>query len=130
MRSAVLATPRPVPNRVWPAVAGAALILVALPLFLLAGWPFEGWLLAAGLYAAGEAILFVLSRLPLGADHLASSGIAAIGMTTRVIGVMLVLIAVAVASKPIGISAALLYICSYSLELSLSLVLYFTGPTR
>ena len=47
-------TPRPVPGRLVPALAGSAVVALALPVFLAAGWPLRGWLLAATLWIAGE----------------------------------------------------------------------------
>ncbi len=121
----ILSTPRPVPRRTGPALAGTLVVVLALPVFLAAGWPIAGWALAAALWAAGEALAFALARLPLGLDHLASSGVMAIAMSFRVIGVMIVLIAVTVANKPAGVAATLTYVAAYSLELAVSLVSYF-----
>ncbi|HEX6489940.1 MAG TPA: hypothetical protein VF002_01050 [Gaiellaceae bacterium] len=126
----VLSTPRPLPNRLWPALAGAVLILLALPIFLVAGWPTGGWALGAALYAASQGLALFLSRLPLGADSLRSSGLVAVARTVRVIGVMVVLIAVTVAHKSLGVSAALLFVAAYTLELLVSLVSYFSGEPR
>ena len=35
----MFATPRPVPGRLVPALAGSAVILLAMPVFAVAGWP-------------------------------------------------------------------------------------------
>ena len=126
----VLSTPRPMPNRLWPTLAGAVLILLALRIFPVAGWRTGGWGLGALLYAASQGLAFFLGRLPLGADNLKSSGLVAVAMTFRVIGVMVVLIAVTVAHKSLGVSAALLFVAAYTLELLVSLVSYFSGEPR
>jgi hypothetical protein len=102
-------------------------LVIALPVFLLAGWPLAGWGLATVLWVAGEALAFALSRVPLGLDHLASSGLVGIAMTFRVVAVMVVLIAVTVSDKSLGVAAALLFIAAYSVELAVSLVAYFGG---
>ena len=39
----LFSTPRPEPGHLVPALGGAALIVVALPVFLLLGWPVSGW---------------------------------------------------------------------------------------
>jgi hypothetical protein len=122
-------TPRPVPSRRGPAAAATLLILLALPVFLVAGLPFTGWVLAAVLWAAGELFLLGLDRLPLGVDNLASSGARAVGMTFRGIGVMVVLIALAASNARLAASAAALYVLAYTLELGLSLLAYF-GEAR
>ena len=128
--SGILTTPRPVPSRVWPAVAGTSVVALGLPVFLVAGWPLSGWAIAAVLWVAGEALAFLLGRLPADLDHLAASGFVGIAMTVRVIGVMVVLIAVTVADRPVGIAAAGLYIAAYTLELAVSLAAYFSGEPR
>jgi hypothetical protein len=127
VKSGILSTPRPLPNRVWPAVAAAIFIALALPVYLVAGWPIGGWGLAAILWIVAEGLAYALTRLPIGVDNLAASGMVAIGMTVRVIGVMVVLIAVTVTDKRLGVAAALLYIAAYTVELMTSLVSYFGG---
>jgi hypothetical protein len=126
----IFATPRPAPSRRWPAAAGLLLIGLALPVFLVADWSLRGWGLAAVLWIAGELIALVLGRLPLGLDNLAASGVVAVGMTVRVIGVMVVLIAVTIADKPVGVAAGLLYVAAYTLELAVSLAAYFGAESR
>jgi hypothetical protein len=121
----VFSTPRPVPGRRVPALAGAAVIVLGLPVFLVGGFPIGGWGLAAVLWAAGEALSFWLGRIPTGADHLRKSGMVALAMSFRGIGVMVVLLAVTVANKGLGVSAVALYALAYSLTLGVSLLEYF-----
>ncbi|HLX18598.1 MAG TPA: hypothetical protein VFA42_07735 [Gaiellaceae bacterium] len=121
----VFSTPRPVPGRRVPALAGAAVIVLGLPVFLVGGFSLGGWALAAVLWAAGEALGFWLARIPTGADHLGKSGMVAIAMSFRGIGVMVVLLAVTVANRSVGISAVALYALAYSLTLAVSLAEYF-----
>jgi hypothetical protein len=123
----MFSTPRPIPDRRWPALAGTLVVVLALPVFLAAGWSLAAWGLAAALWAGGEALAFALGRLPLGLDNLAASGMAGIGMTFRVIAVMVVLIAVAATDEELAVPAAALFIAAYTLELALSLVTYFAG---
>ena len=47
----LLATPRPEPGHLLPALAGSAVILFALPLFLILDWNMTAWALAALLWA-------------------------------------------------------------------------------
>jgi hypothetical protein len=121
----VFSTPRPVPGRRVPALAGAAVIVLGLPVFLVGGFPIAGWALAAVLWAAGEALGFWLARIPTGADHLRKSGLVAVTMSFRGIAVMVALLAVTVADKGVGISAVILYALAYTLTLGISLVEYF-----
>ena len=126
----ILTTPRPVPSRLLPAAAGTLLVLLALPAFLVADWPLAGWGLAAVLWVASEAVAFALGRMPLGLDNLGASGFVSVAMTFRVIAVMVVLIAVTLADKPVGVAAALVFVAAYTLELLVSLASYFSGEPR
>jgi hypothetical protein len=123
----LLSTPRPVPGRRAPMLAGAGVVALALPVFLVAGFPLGGWALAAVLWAAGEALGIWLSRLPIGADHLGFSGVVALAHSFRGIGVMVVLIAVTLGDRHVGIAALAVYALAYSLSLGVSLVEYFSG---
>jgi hypothetical protein len=125
--SGLLSTPRPIPGRRAPALAGAGVVVLALPVFLVAGFPLGGWALAAVLWAAGEALALWLARLPIGADHLGFSGIVALAHSFRGIGVMVVLIAVTVGDRHVGLAALAVYALAYSLSLGVSLVEYFSG---
>ena len=124
----LVATPRPVPGRLLPVLAGGAVIVLALPIFVIAEWSLRGWALGAILWLAAQALGVLLTRLPLGADNLAAAGVAGIGMMCRPVGVMVVAIAVAVSTPEVGVAAALLYAVAYSLELALSLATYFGKP--
>jgi hypothetical protein len=123
----LLSTPRPVPGRRAPMLAGAGVVALALPVFLVAGFPLGGWALAAVLWAAGEALGIWLSRLPIGADHLGFSGVVALAHSFRGIGVMVVLIAVTLGDRHVGVAALAVYALAYSLSLGVSLVEYFSG---
>ena len=124
---AVWATPRPVPSRLVPVAAGAGVIALALPVFAIAGWPLRGWALGAILWTGAQALGALLSRLQLGADNLAASGVRGVGMMFRPIAVMVVVIAVAASNAEVGVAAGLLYALAYTLELGLSLLAYFGG---
>jgi hypothetical protein len=119
-------TPRPAPPRLVPALAAAGALLLALPVFLAAGLPLAGWVLASVLWLGGQGLSLLLARLGVGADKLAASGVVGIGMTLRSVAVGVVLIAVAASDARVGLAAALLYAFAYSLELGVSLATYFT----
>jgi hypothetical protein len=125
--STTFTTPRPAPSVLVPVVAGGIAIALALPVFLVVDWRLSAWLLAATLWAAGQAFGFVLVRLR-SVGNLAASGVAAIGMMIRAVGVMLVLFAVAVSDPSLALAAALTYAFAYTVELLLSLVTYFGNP--
>lgn len=126
----VFETPRPVPSRLAPVLAGASVIVLALPVFLVAGFPLAGWALGATLWIVAQLLGLVLTRLQLGAGNLAHSGVVGIGMSFRAVAVMAVAIAVATVDAQVGVAAALLYALAYTLELLVSLALYFGSPAR
>ena len=125
----ILTTPRPMPSRRLPSMAGSLVVLLALPVFAVAGWSLEAWGLATALWVAGEVIAFAIGRLPMSLNNLVSSGFVGIAMTFRVILVMAVLIAVATSNTSLALAAGGLYVAAYSLELALSLLIYFGSET-
>jgi hypothetical protein len=120
-------TPRPVPNRRIPTITGAVAIALALPIVLVGDWSVAGWALAAVLWVAAELLGIWLARLPLGADNLKMSGLVALTMAWRGIAVMVILLIVTAANKPVGICAVAVYAAAYTLSLAVSLVEYFTA---
>jgi hypothetical protein len=123
-------TPRPMPERRIPTITGAVVVLLGLPVVLIGGFSIAGWALAAALWGAAELLGIVLNRLPTGADHLKMSGLVALTMASRGIGVMVVLLAVTVANKSVGVCAVIVYALAYTLSLGVSLIEYFTGPAH
>jgi hypothetical protein len=121
----VFTTPRPIPGRLVPALAGSALIVLALPVFVVAGWPMGGWTLAAVLWVAAQAFAWLLTRLSLDAGNLAAAGMRGIGTSFKAIAVGIPLVAVTVSDERVGVAAALLYAFAFTLELAVSLVTYF-----
>ena len=119
-----ITSPRAAPQVLLPALAGSVVIALALPIFLVAGWPLDGWLLAATLWVASQLFGYVLVRLRSG-GNLAASGVAAVGMMTRGIVVMGVIFVVALSDVEVGLAAAVTYALAYTVELILSLVSYF-----
>ena len=123
-------TPRGVPGRLVPALAGSAVIVLALPVFAAAGWPLAGWLLAAVLWLAAQALAWVLTRLASDTGNLAAAGMRGIGTSFRAIAVGVPLVAVTIADQSVGIAAALLYALAFTLELAVGLVSYFGAEAR
>lgn len=130
MSAGVFSTPRSVPGRLLPTIAGATVLVLALPVFALAGWPLRAWGLAAVLWAAGQALTTLLTRLHAQTGNLAASGVAGIGMSFRAIAVGIPLVAVTIADVRVGIAAALLYAFAYTLELAVSLLAYFGSEAK
>jgi hypothetical protein len=98
------------------AAALGALVL-ALPLFLLAGWPLAAWAIGALLYAG-------LRGLGLVFDRIGTAG-ARFWMVARVFVVTVVFIALLATDVERALAAALVYAVAYTLELTVSLLLYF-----
>jgi hypothetical protein len=125
MPGGIFATPRPVPGRLLPAVGGALVLLLALPVFLLAGWPLSGWALGAVLWLGLEAIELLLTRLRGSTSNLAASAVLAFGLTFKAVVVLAVLFATAVSHPHVALAAALVYVLAYTFELGLALATYF-----
>jgi hypothetical protein len=117
----------PNPRGHGPAIVGSIVVVAALPVFLVVGWPIGGWVLAATLWAAAQAIALVLQRLPLGMGSLASSGAVALGRMFRSVVAMVVLLAVTVSDRSLGLPAVAVYALAFSAEFGSSLVLYYGG---
>jgi peptidoglycan/LPS O-acetylase OafA/YrhL len=127
--SGMFSTPRPVPSRLAPAIAGGTVIALALPIFAIAGWPLRGWALAAVLWLGAQVFAFVLTRLSKDADNLAAAGMRGIGTTSRGLLVGIPLVAVTVADEGVGIAAAAVYALAFTVELGVGLAAYFaTDP--
>lgn len=103
------------------------MVALALPVFLLAGWRLSGWALAAVLWIASEGFARFLQRLQGGIGNLAGAGVLAFGLMFRAVAVMVVCVAVATSDAYLGLCAAAVYALAYTVELALSLVMYFGG---
>ena len=125
-RVGILGAPRPIPRRFAPALGGGLVIALALPIFLLAGWPLAGWAIAALLWVGSQALGLLLSRLSPSADNIAGSGVLAFGMMIRMLAVLVVLLVVVASDKDVGLAAALVYGLAYTAELGLSLAGYYS----
>jgi hypothetical protein len=125
MRVGIFATPRPVPGRLVPALGGALVVAIALPVFLLAGWHVAGWALGAVLWLAMEGINLLLAQVRGRTGNLAAAGVQFFALFFKTIGLLVVLIAVAVSDPHLAIAAALTYALAYTFELGLSLFSYF-----
>jgi hypothetical protein len=123
-------SPRPLPDRRLPVIAGGAIVALALPVFVLADWRLGGWALGAGLWVASRILDAIFSRVGIGEPTLRGSGVVAFGMMGRGILLAIAAVAVAVLDPFLAVAGALLYAAAYTLELALSLTLYFQGEAR
>jgi len=118
------------PERRLPVAASAVALALALPVFLLAGWDVRGWALGAVLWVASQALGVLFDRIGIGQPNLRGSGVVAFGMMTRGIAIVLLALVVAVSNPDLAVAAILVYAFAYSLELAISLTLYFSGEPR
>ena len=125
MNAGIFSTPRPVPSRLAPTIAGAAVVALALPVFAVAGWPLAGWALAAVLWLAAQAFALLLARLPGSPDNLAAAGMRGIGTSSRALLVGVPLVVATVSNEAVGIAAAATYALAYTVELGVGLATYF-----
>ncbi len=130
MSAGIFSTPRAMPSRLAPTIAGGAVIALALPIFAVAGWPLQGWALAAVLWVASEIVALLLARLPSSPDNLAAAGMRGIGSTSRALLAGVVLVIVTVSNETVGLAAAILYAIAFTAELGVGLATYFGGEAK
>jgi hypothetical protein len=129
MPAGIFATPRPIPGRLVPALGAAVVLLLALPIFLLAGWPVAAWGLGVLLWVGLEALELVLTRLRGKTGNVAASAVLAFGLSFKALVVLAVLVAAAATRPHFAAAAAIVYVLAYTFQLGLSLITYF-GATR
>jgi hypothetical protein len=112
-----LFTPRPEPGHLLPALAGGVVLLVALPVFLVAGWSIGGWALATVLFVAVHALDLIVGRLGNGAK--------VFGVLFKALGLLVILIATAASNEGLAIAAVLTYALAYTAEFGLSVATYY-----
>ena len=120
----LFSTPRPEPGHLMPALGGGIVLLLALPVFLVAGWPVEGWGLAAVLWVALHVLDLFLARARSRTDTLGAP-VQAFGLFFKLIAILVVLFAAVAANPHVAVAAVLTYALAYTFELGLSLVGYF-----
>jgi hypothetical protein len=126
----LFSTPRPLPNQVLPLLAGASVVVLALPVFLAAGWRLSGWVIGGVLWGGSRLLAALLTHLQARADNLAAGGVVGFGMTFRALAVLVVVVVLAASDARLALAAMLLYALAYTLELGLALTLYFTPRDR
>lgn len=130
-RVGILGAPRAIPQqRLLAPAAGALVVALALPLFLIAGWPLAGWATAALLWVGVQALGLLFARIKPSPDNVAASGALAFGMMFRLLAVLAVLLALAASDRDAGLAAALTYGAAYTAELAISLLSYYGQEPR
>ena len=113
-----------------PIALGALVVIVALPIFLIAGWPIEGWALGAVLWGAAQVLGVILNKAGIGQPNLRGSGVFAFGMFGRGIALALLLIVIASFQPGLALAGALVYAAAFTAELALGLSMYFSGEPK
>jgi hypothetical protein len=62
--------------------------------------------------------------------NLAGSGVVGFGMTFRALAVMIVVVALAATDARLALGVVVLYALAYTMELAVSLGLYFSGEAK
>ena len=130
MLGTLFSQPRPEPNHRLASAGGTLLLALALPVFLVTGWPLAGWGLAAVLWLAVHAIDVFLAQARKRTGNLAASGVQAFGLFFKSIGLLVVLFAALATNPDLAVAGALTYALAYTAELGLSLVFYFGAAQR
>jgi hypothetical protein len=102
--------------------ADLALLALALPVFLLAGWPLSGYAVAAGAWLVQRGIQIAASRRAMSAqergDRRAALGILAGATLARVWLIALAVLLVGLAEREAGLAAALLSAALFTVYLA------------
>jgi hypothetical protein len=130
MLERVLSTPRPVPPKLLPALGASLVLVLALPIFVVAGWSVAGWLLGMLLWVGVRAFGLLLDRITGVGENVAASGLRAFGMMFKALAVLIVLVAVASSRPHVALAAAIVFGLAYTAELALSLYSYFGAPAK
>jgi len=130
VKTSALGAPRPIPGRLLPVAAGAGVIALALPVFLVVGWPVRGWAIAALVWIGVQGLGLLLARVRPSADNLAASSVLAFGMMGRLLAVLVVLVAVTASNRTVGLAATVVYALAYTAELAVSLASYYVQEPR
>jgi len=126
----MLAPSKPIPSRNVPMLAGTAVVVLGLPVFVIAGWELGAWALAAGAWAFFQGVGYLLARVSIGMDKLGNSGLVAMGRMLRTIVLMTVLVVVTTRDTSLGLQAAVVFGIAFTVELALSMITYLGGEAK
>ena len=112
--------------------ADLALLVLALPLFLLAGWPLAGYAVGAGAWLLGRALQIAASRRVRLAekrgDRRAALGIMAGATLARVWLIALAVLLVGLGEREAGLAAALLSAALFTVYLGAQFAIRLLAP--
>jgi len=114
--------------------ADLALLALALPTFLLAGWPMLGYAVGAGAWLLQRGIQIAatrrVTRLERSGDRRAALGIMAGATLARVWLIALAVLLVGLAEREAGLAAALLSAALFTVYLTAQFAVRLLGPQR
>jgi hypothetical protein len=92
--------------------------VLALPVFLLIGQPFNAWAIAASLWLANRLLQQVVNRFIIGLPQTIAMGVAGVTFISRAWGVLIALVlAVHFAGRDTAVPAAILFAILYTLDM-------------
>jgi hypothetical protein len=92
--------------------------LVALPIILLTGHPFNAWAIAAGLWLVNRLIQQGVNRFIIGLPQTVAMGVAGVTFISRAWGVLIALVlTVHFAGREVAIPAAILFAVLYTCDM-------------
>jgi hypothetical protein len=109
-----------------------AILAVALPIFIAAGWPILGWVTGAGLYVGQRLVRALATRKAEQADDPRTTvGVLAGSMILRGWVVSGAILAVGLSTdSATGLSAAVLFLATFTVALSMALATGAVGRPR
>lgn len=118
MNSGVYPSPKEGALPFMAAVLGTVIAVIALPLVLVAGGPFSGWLLGIGLWLANWSLSLFTSKVSLNTSATAAVGVAGISLMARawITAIILFVIALRV-SEEMAITAAFVFLAAFTFDL-------------
>ncbi|HEX8076078.1 MAG TPA: hypothetical protein VF545_13970 [Thermoleophilaceae bacterium] len=103
-------------------------LVVALPLFLAAGWPIAGWGAGVGIYLVQWVVReWTTRRAEKASDPRTVVGLLAGSMVGRGFAVALAILLVGLADNDAGLAAALLFLAAFSVAFTIGLAVRQPG---
>jgi hypothetical protein len=109
------------------AASGIGLIvaILTLPVVLLAGGPFTGWVLGVVLWGANWTVQLLTAKYALNLQATAAVGVSGVSFIARAWLVALVLFVVALRfSEPVGLTAAAVFLAAFTCDLGGRTILF------
>ena len=103
-------------------------LALALPLFLAAGWPLEGYAACGGAWLAQRGIQAALARRAAGTDPRTSTAVLGASLLGRLWLVAAAILAVGLAEREAGLAAAVLAVVLFQVQFTALMLTRGLGP--